>query len=55
VTQDELRELYARARLFALPCQVMEDGDRDGFPNVLAESMAMGVPVVSTASPASRR
>ena len=49
VTQDELREIYRTARVFALPCQVMQDGDRDGFPNVLAEAMAMGVPVVSTA------
>jgi glycosyltransferase involved in cell wall biosynthesis len=49
VTQDQLREIYRGARVFALPCQIMEDGDRDGFPNVLAEAMAMGVPVVSTA------
>jgi len=48
VAQDELREIYRGARVFALPCQIMEDGDRDGFPNVLAEAMAMGVPVVST-------
>ncbi|MCB1906187.1 MAG: glycosyltransferase [Rhodocyclaceae bacterium] len=48
VTQDHLREIYRQARIFALPCQVMEDGDRDGIPNVLAEAMAMGLPVVST-------
>jgi len=48
VPQDQLREVYRAARVFALPCQVMEDGDRDGIPNVLAEAMAMGVPVVST-------
>jgi glycosyltransferase involved in cell wall biosynthesis len=49
VTQDQLRDIYRDAHVFTLPCQIMEDGDRDGFPNVLAEAMAMGVPVVSTA------
>jgi glycosyltransferase involved in cell wall biosynthesis len=48
VAQDRLRDLYRHAHVFALPCKVTDDGDRDGFPNVLAEAMAMGVPVVST-------
>ncbi len=39
---------YRRADLFVLGCRVAANGDRDGIPNVLAESMAMGVPVVAT-------
>lgn len=48
VTQEELREIYQQATLFALPCLVVDNGDRDGIPNVLVEAMAMHVPVIST-------
>lgn len=48
VTQEELRQIYAEATLFALPCFVVDNGDRDGIPNVLAEAMATALPVVST-------
>jgi glycosyltransferase involved in cell wall biosynthesis len=41
-------EHYRCADLFVLGCEVADDGDRDGIPNVLFESMAMGVPVVAT-------
>ena len=36
------------ADLFVLGCQQAPNGDRDGIPNVILESMAMGVPVVAT-------
>jgi len=48
VTQQELKRLYQQASLFALPCQVLDSGDRDGIPNVMAEAMASKLPVVST-------
>ena len=48
MTQDQLADLYPQANLFALPCLVLENGDRDGIPNVFFEAMASGVPVVST-------
>jgi len=46
--QPELLEEYAQAEIFALSPTVMENGDRDGVPNVLLEAMAAAVPVVST-------
>jgi glycosyltransferase involved in cell wall biosynthesis len=41
-------EHYRQADLFVLGCEVAPNGDRDGIPNVLLESMAIGVPVVAT-------
>ena len=41
-------EHYKNADLFVLGCEVAPNGDRDGIPNVLVESMAVGLPVVAT-------
>jgi len=46
--QDQLGDLYRAADVFPLPCRVMDDGDRDGIPNVLMEAMVFGLPVVTT-------
>jgi glycosyltransferase involved in cell wall biosynthesis len=43
-----VREHYRRADLFVLGCEIAPNGDRDGIPNVLVESLAMGVPTVAT-------
>jgi glycosyltransferase involved in cell wall biosynthesis len=44
----EVVKHYHNTDLFVLGCEVASNGDRDGIPNVLLESMAMGVPVVAT-------
>ncbi|MEA2284642.1 MAG: hypothetical protein QOJ21_685, partial [Solirubrobacteraceae bacterium] len=49
MSQAELFDEYRRASAFCLPCRVLDNGDRDGIPNVLAEAMASGAPVVTTA------
>jgi glycosyltransferase involved in cell wall biosynthesis len=46
--QRELYGHYRAADVCCLPCRVLDNGDRDGIPNVLLEAMSCGVPVVST-------
>ncbi len=45
---DAVLDRMRAASVFALPCRIDPDGDRDGIPNVILEAMAMGLPVVST-------
>ncbi len=47
-TQAQLLREYQQATVFCLPCRVLENGDRDGIPNVLMEAMSCGLPVVTT-------
>jgi glycosyltransferase involved in cell wall biosynthesis len=46
--QGQLLGLYRRAAVFAAPCVVAGNGNRDGLPTAILEAMASGVPVVST-------
>ena len=36
------------SNMVVAPCVISDDGDRDGLPTVLLESMALGTPVIST-------
>ncbi|MGB3209667.1 MAG: glycosyltransferase family 4 protein [Desulforhopalus sp.] len=47
-THDEVLLHFKASDLFVLGCEIAENGDRDGIPNVLVESLAMGVPALST-------
>lgn len=47
-THEEVIEQFKKSDAFVLPCRIAENGDRDGIPNVLVESLAMGVPALST-------
>lgn len=47
-THKEVLNQFKESDLFVLGCEIAKNGDRDGIPNVLVESLAMGVPAIST-------
>ena len=47
-THEEVLKQFKKSDLFVLGCVIAQNGDRDGIPNVLVESLAMGVPALST-------
>ena len=48
LAQEEVIGLYRQSDLFALPCRVARDGDRDGLPNVLVEAQSQALTCIST-------
>ncbi|MGH9271798.1 MAG: glycosyltransferase, partial [Ilumatobacteraceae bacterium] len=42
--QHDVQRVVQRASVFAAPCVVADDGNRDGLPTVLLEAMALGTP-----------
>jgi glycosyltransferase involved in cell wall biosynthesis len=47
-SHTEVLKQFSKSDLFVLACEIAANGDRDGIPNVLVESLAMGVPALST-------
>ena len=48
LTQAETRDRVRAAAALAAPCVVGRDGNRDGLPTAILESLALGTPVVAT-------
>lgn len=47
-TQNEVRSLLENSDVFVAPCVPGADGNIDGLPTVILESMAVGTPVIGT-------
>lgn len=49
LASSKIRASLATAHVFALPCRIAPDGDRDGVPVAILEAMAAGLPVIAGA------
>lgn len=45
---EEVRKSFSKSDVLVAPCRIAENGDRDGFPTVIFEAMAYGIPVITT-------
>ena len=45
---SDVKAKLKESDLIVVPCKVAEDGDMDGIPTVIFESMAVGLPVLTT-------
>lgn len=45
---EEIKSAFKDADLLVSPCKIASNGDQDGIPTVLFESMGYGVPVLTT-------
>jgi glycosyltransferase involved in cell wall biosynthesis len=48
LSEAEAKREYEQADVFALACEELENGDRDGIPNVVLEAMAHRLPIAAT-------
>lgn len=46
--QQQVAKAYEKSDFLITPCVVAENGDMDGFPTVILEAMAVGLPVITT-------
>lgn len=46
---NEVPNVLRSSDLLVSPCRVAKNGDMDGFPTIILESMAYGLPVLTTA------
>lgn len=45
---EEVNKILQESDLLVAPCKIAESGDRDGFPTVILEGMAAGIPILTT-------